>query len=103
MSLEDKMGPEGVQSLFDELGIDALDIVSLIFAWKLDAAVACEFTRDEFVRGCMELGADSIRKLKTRICTHHHHALIQQSSRSWTNTNLKQANLCVFVRFFVLR
>lgn len=61
---EDKIGPEGLQALFDTLEVDPLDIVSLVFAWKLMAKVPFEFSRTEFVNGCIALAVDSLEKLK---------------------------------------
>eukprot|EP00177_Eucheuma_denticulatum_P000261 GFKZ01000444.1.p1 GENE.GFKZ01000444.1~~GFKZ01000444.1.p1 ORF type:complete len:256 (-),score=37.17 GFKZ01000444.1:738-1505(-) len=60
----DKIGPEGMQALFDALDVDPLDIISLVFAWKLHATVPFEFSRSEFVSGCTVLKVDSIEKLK---------------------------------------
>lgn len=56
-----------MEGLFDTIGVDPLDISSLIFAWKLGAKVPFEFSRTEFVSGCAELGADSIEKLQAVI------------------------------------
>lgn len=64
---EDKIGPEGMQALFERLDVDPLNIVALIFAWKLDAKTPFEFTRKEFVDGCAALGCDSISKLRRTI------------------------------------
>lgn len=60
----EKIGPEGIQALFDRLQIDILDIATLIFAWKLRAKVPFEFSKKEFVDGCVSLRADSWDKLK---------------------------------------
>ncbi|CAN8073064.1 unnamed protein product [Agarophyton chilense] len=60
----DKIGPEGIQALFERLDIDILDISTLIFAWKLQARVPFEFSKKEFVDGCANLRADSWDKLK---------------------------------------
>lgn len=62
---EEKIGPEGMQALFDVLGVDPLNIIALIFAWKLKAKVPFEFKREEFVNGCVTLNCDSLEKLKT--------------------------------------
>lgn len=61
---EDKIGPEGLQALFDAMEVDPLDIVSLVFAWKLMAKVPFEFSRTEFVKGCTAMEVDSLEKLK---------------------------------------
>lgn len=61
---EHKIGPEGMQALFERLNVDPLDISALIFAWKLQAKVPFEFSRAEFINGCVKLNADSVDKLK---------------------------------------
>lgn len=61
---EEKIGPEGMTAFFDKLQIDPLSITSLVFAWKLKAKVPCEFSRSEFVNGCVALEADSMEKLQ---------------------------------------
>lgn len=66
---EEKIGPEGMQALFDVLGVDPLNIIALIFAWKLKAKVPFEFKREEFVNGCVTLNCDSLEKLKTVLPT----------------------------------
>lgn len=35
----------------------------MIIAWKFRAETQCEFSKDEFVNGCAELGVDSLEKL----------------------------------------
>lgn len=59
-----------MQALFEALQVDPLNIIALVFAWKLKAKVPFEFTRTEFVNGCILLNCDSIGKLKTvlRMC-----------------------------------
>lgn len=69
VSADDKIGPEGMQDLFDHLDVDPLDITALIFAWKLKAKVPFEFSRDEFMNGCIALKADSMDKLKKAMRT----------------------------------
>lgn len=58
-----------MQSLFDQLNVDPLDITALLFAWKLKAKVPFEFSKDEFMNGCVALKADSLEKLKKTIRT----------------------------------
>lgn len=58
-----------MQTLFDRLDLDPLDISTLIFAWKLQAKVPFEFSRAEFVNGCIQMQADSLEKLKKTIRT----------------------------------
>lgn len=61
---EEKIEAEGLQSLFEALDVDPCDIISLVFAWKLGAKTPFEFSRTEFVNGCVNLGVDSVEKLK---------------------------------------
>lgn len=56
-----------MQALFDALDVDPLDIISLVFAWKLGAKTPFEFSRSEFVDGCTNLGVDSVEKLKAML------------------------------------
>lgn len=58
-----------MQDLFQHLDVDPVDITALIFAWKLKAKVPFEFSKDEFMSGCVALKADSIEKLKKVIRT----------------------------------
>ncbi len=63
----DKIGPEGMLEFFKALKVDPLNIVTLIFAWKLKAKVPFEFSRSEFVDGCLALNCDTMEKLKRTI------------------------------------
>ncbi len=65
--VEDKIGPEGLESLFAKLDVSPVAIEALIFAWKLDGKVPFEFTRRQFVEGCLALGCDSLEQLKAVI------------------------------------
>lgn len=58
-----KMTSEGVMKFLDELGLRPDSKQVLIVAWKFRAATQCEFTRDEFINGMADLGADSLEKL----------------------------------------
>jgi len=63
----DKIGMKGVVSLLGDLQLDPGSRTVLLFAWKLQAAAQCEFTRQEFVTGLMELGCDTIDKLRSKL------------------------------------
>lgn len=56
-------------ALFTELGVDTVSVEPLIFAWKLEAAVPFEFSRSEFTEGCLQLGCDTIDKLRSAMRT----------------------------------
>lgn len=45
-----------MMSFLDDLGLNPESHIVLVLAWKLKAATQCEFTRDEFVNGLVELG-----------------------------------------------
>lgn len=63
----DKITVDGVMKFLDDLNLSAESILVLIIAWKCKADVQCEFTKDEFMTGLIELGADSIEKLKAKL------------------------------------
>jgi hypothetical protein len=47
--------------------VDPMDISLLVFAWHCDARTMCEFTQEEFTRGLLALGVDSVEKLKGKL------------------------------------
>lgn len=53
---DDKIAVEGMMNFLDDLGLNPESRIVLLLAWKLKAATQCEFTRDEFVNGLLELG-----------------------------------------------
>jgi len=59
-----KIGVEGVEKLCQDLELDPTSITVLVLAWKLRAAVQCEFSQKEFCEGLERLRADDIKKLK---------------------------------------
>ena len=42
--------------LLEDLELSPDSRLVLIFAWKLKAATQCEFTKEEFVNGLIEIG-----------------------------------------------
>jgi DCN1-like protein 1/2 len=66
---EDKITAEGMMRFLDDLGLNPESRTVLILAWKFGAATQCVFTKDEFVNGLMELGVDSIDRLKMKCST----------------------------------
>lgn len=46
-----KIGPNGMQRLLNDLGVDPVDRLVLILAWKLKAGTQCEFSLAEFRDG----------------------------------------------------
>ena len=53
---DEKITADGMMKFLDDLGLNPESRVVLIIAWKFKAATQCEFTRDEFISGMMELG-----------------------------------------------
>lgn len=62
-----KITVDGVMKFLEDLNLSPESILVLIIAWKCKAAVQCEFTKEEFTTGFIELGADSIEKLKAKL------------------------------------
>lgn len=65
----DKITVDGVMRFLEDLNLSPESILVLIIAWKCKAAVQCEFSKDEFTTGLIELGADSVDKLKAKLPT----------------------------------
>jgi len=63
----DKMGPEGIYKFLQDLNLPADSRLVLIMVWKMKAATQCEFTREEFTSGMLEMGVDSLDKLKSKL------------------------------------
>ncbi|KAG2452598.1 hypothetical protein HYH02_002835 [Chlamydomonas schloesseri] len=64
---EDHIGVDGVQKFCEELEVDPTDIVVLVISQYMNAAVMCEYSKDEFTSGLVKLGVDSIDKLKRKL------------------------------------
>jgi len=64
-----QIGPEGVEQLCKDIGVDPEDVLVLVFAWHLNAQRMGFFSKDEFVTGLQKLGVDSISKLKGQLNT----------------------------------
>lgn len=71
-----------MQALFQQLKVDPLDIATLIFAWKLKGTVPFEFTREQFINGCMDLEVDSIDNLRKVMRKSNHLLLLYHQSES---------------------
>ena len=52
----DKITAEGMMKFLEDLQLNPESRVVLILAWKLKAATQCEFTREEFVDGLVQMG-----------------------------------------------
>ena len=52
----EKITAEGMMKFLEDLQLNPESRVVLILAWKFKAATQCEFTRDEFVDGMLQMG-----------------------------------------------
>lgn len=50
------MTADGIMRFLDDLMLSPDSKLVLIIAWKFKAATQCEFTREEFISGMIELG-----------------------------------------------
>ncbi|KAH3742869.1 DCN1-like protein 4/5 [Pelomyxa schiedti] len=64
---EGKIGPDGVEQLCNELGVNPEDISVLVLAWHLNAQEMGFFSREEFIGGLEKLKTDNISKLKAQM------------------------------------
>ncbi|GMT21289.1 hypothetical protein PFISCL1PPCAC_12586, partial [Pristionchus fissidentatus] len=65
--LPDKIGPNGIMRLLDDLGLDAEDRKVLVLAYKLNAEVQCEFSWEEWKKGMEDMHVDSVDSLRQRL------------------------------------
>lgn len=63
----DTIGPEGMEKLCKDLGVDPEDTVMLVLAWKLQAETMGFFTFNEWSKGMLSIDCDSTPKLKARL------------------------------------
>lgn len=52
----DKITADGIMKFLDDLSLSPESKLVLIIAWKFRAETQCEFTKDEFMNGMMDLG-----------------------------------------------
>lgn len=62
-----KINSDGVVKFLDDLRLSPESKLVLIIAWKFKAETQCEFTKEEFVNGFIDLGVDSIDKLNGKL------------------------------------
>jgi len=53
---ENKMTVDGVMKFLEDLSLSPESRTVLIIAWRFKAATQCEFSREEFINGMVELG-----------------------------------------------
>eukprot|EP00249_Psilotum_nudum_P017696 c26446_g1_i2 orf=240-917(+) len=58
------MGPEGVEQLCHDLGVEPTDIRVLLLAWKLQAARQGYFSLEEWRKGLKAMRVDTVEKMK---------------------------------------
>ena len=58
------MGPEGVETLCEDLGVETESVSLLVLAWKMGAQHMGYFSLQEWLRGLSALQCDSLSKLK---------------------------------------
>ncbi|CAD7698470.1 unnamed protein product [Ostreobium quekettii] len=63
----DTMLAEGISLFCEDLQVDPTDVALLVLSWHMNAEVMSEFKKEEFVDGLMQLGCDSIEKLRKRL------------------------------------
>ncbi|KAF6028821.1 hypothetical protein EB796_012859 [Bugula neritina] len=61
-----KMTANGVMKFLEDMELSPDNLLVLVIAWKFQASKQCEFTKEEFMRGMVEIGCDSIEKLKSK-------------------------------------
>ncbi|MEW5308695.1 MAG: hypothetical protein WDW38_000634 [Sanguina aurantia] len=64
---EDMMLADGVCRFCEDLEVDPADVIMLIISYHMNAAVMCEFSKEEFTSGMLKMGCDSVAKLKLKI------------------------------------
>lgn len=61
---EESIQIPGIEKFCSDLGVEPTDTIMLIIAWQMKAATMCVFTREEWTRGMVEMGCDSIEGLR---------------------------------------
>eukprot|EP00026_Physarum_polycephalum_P013126 Phypoly_transcript_13498.p1 GENE.Phypoly_transcript_13498~~Phypoly_transcript_13498.p1 ORF type:complete len:279 (+),score=56.62 Phypoly_transcript_13498:134-970(+) len=64
---EQQIGPEGIEQLCKDLGVDPEDVLVLVLAYYLNAQKMGFFSKTEFITGLQKLGVDNISKLKGQL------------------------------------
>ena len=64
---EDTIQIAGIEKFCNDIGVEVTDPIVLLIAWQMKAATMCVFTREEWTRGFVEIGVDSIDGL-VRCC-----------------------------------
>lgn len=65
----DAISVDGTMALCEELGIEPTQLEFLLLSHQLNSERMGEFTKEGFVKGCVDLEADNIDKLKKELET----------------------------------
>ena len=66
-----KIEVEGIQKFYDDLGVDPMNVVTLILSKHMQAETMGFYTFEEFERGFKALGVTSIPELKNKLPSLH--------------------------------
>lgn len=61
---QDSIQIAGIEQICADLQVEPTDPVMLLIAWRMRAGTMCVFTREEWTRGLVEMGCDSMEGLK---------------------------------------
>ncbi|XP_014667302.1 PREDICTED: DCN1-like protein 1 isoform X2 [Priapulus caudatus] len=64
---DDKMTADGIMRFLEDLNLSPESKLVLIMAWKFKAQAQCEFTKEEFLQGMIEISCDTLEKLKRQL------------------------------------
>ncbi|KAL5290311.1 DCUN1D1 family protein [Megaselia abdita] len=62
-----KVNSDGVIRFLEDLNLSPECVLVLIIAWKFRAEKQCEFSRNEFIEGFVNMSCDSLDKLKMKL------------------------------------
>jgi DCN1-like protein 1/2 len=52
---------EGIMKFFEDLNVDVEDPLTLLISMRMEATIQGQYSFDQFKKGCMSCGADSIK------------------------------------------
>lgn len=65
--VNERIEAEGIIRLCQDLSLDPMDPVTLVFSSKMNAATMGQYTKEEFHKGMRVMGTDTIDKLKAKL------------------------------------
>ncbi|XP_072332839.1 DCN1-like protein 5 isoform X4 [Scyliorhinus torazame] len=60
------VGPEGMEKLCEDIGVEPENIIMLVLAWKLEAQNMGFFTKEEWLKGMTSLQCDCTERLQSK-------------------------------------